>query len=112
MTYDTDLKGDVAVMHIRGEADQWELGPFRVRLQRSLASGHGRAVLDLSEFRLLTSSMISLLIAEHRRATAMGGGIVLAALRPVARRSIELLGVDRVLRTAPTVADGIGALSA
>ena len=110
MRCESKIEEDVAVLRLHGGADQWELAPFAARLECCLAAGHWRAVLDLSDVPWLTSSMISLLIAEQRLAAERGGGVVLAGLRPVARRSIDLLGVDRVLRSAPTVAEAIEAL--
>lgn len=40
----------------------------------------------------------------------MGGGIELAALRPLVRKTLDTLGADRILRSAPTVVAGAAAL--
>lgn len=111
MRCDSTMENRVAVLRLRGVADDWELPGFGTRLEMCLASAGGRAVLDVSEVPWLSSTMIGILITEQHHAAAMGGGIVLAGLRPAARKSLALLGVDRVLRSAPTVAEAVAALS-
>ena len=111
MRYECTIGKDLAILRLHEEADQWELAPFERQLEQCLAESGGRAVLDLSTVPWLTSSMISLLVAQQRHAAAMGGGIVLAAPKPLVRKSLAILGVDRILRHAPTVDEAIELLS-
>jgi anti-anti-sigma factor len=111
MRYDCTIGRDLAILRLHEEADQWELAPFERQLEQCLAASGGRAVLDLLSVPWLTSSMISLLITEHRHAAAMGGGIVLAGAKPLVLKSLDLLGVDRILRCAPTVEEAMELLT-
>jgi anti-anti-sigma factor len=111
MTLDLTCLDGVAVIRIGGEIDHWEVPAARDRLRDCLGLAGWRALVDLSAARWRSSMMIGLLLATHRRAAAAGGAVVFTGLAPTVRRILEMLGADRVLRSAPSVSEGVAALN-
>lgn len=110
MTWNASCLNNVAVLRLSGEIDHWEVPAIRTRLEESLRAAGWRALVDLSAVPWLSSMMIGLLIATHRLAAAAGGAVVFAGLAPTVRRSLAMLGADQILRSAPSVPEGIEAL--
>ncbi|MBV9379232.1 MAG: STAS domain-containing protein [Streptosporangiaceae bacterium] len=75
------------------------------RLVKVAVSSPGTRVVvaDLSATRFCDSAGVRYLLLAHQRAAASGVDIRLAALREPVLRVLELMGVDRLVRTYPTV---------
>lgn len=69
-------------------------------------AGIRRIVLDFSQVTYISSSILRVLVVAHRRASALGGEIVLENIPPPVMRILHLVGLDRILPIEPTSPSG------
>ncbi len=103
LTLSVSREGDWAVVQARGEIDLATVGAFRTALQDLMVEGAVQVAVDLSGVSFIDSSALGALVAAHRRARGLGGSLAIAGPQPPVARILELTGLDRVLRTHPTV---------
>ncbi|MBC9734740.1 STAS domain-containing protein [Nocardioides marmotae] len=96
-----------AVVVARGEVDLATVGGFRSVLNDLMVEGHVDVVVDLTDVPFVDSSALGALVAAHRRARGLGGGLSLAGIQPPVARILELTGLDRVLAAYPTADEAL-----
>lgn len=77
------------------EAINRELTPLIDRQARR------KIILDFSEVRFLSSSMIGVLINLHKKSLAIKGKIVICGLRDDLMKVFKMAGLDKMLTFAP-----------
>ena len=92
------MRGDDAVVTIRGELDLATRDAAEAVLLEAEESATRAVVLDLRGLRFLGSTGLSILVASAGRATLRGVGHEIVPSEGV-RRLLELTGVDRHLTT-------------
>jgi len=95
LTITEDCRGDVTVLTLAGEMllDDGELA-FRSRVNKLLAHGRTKVVVDLGRVTHIDSSGVGMLIAKLQRLRKFGGDLRLSHLTP---RYQRLLATMRVL---------------
>ena len=62
---------------------------------------HKKIVLDFAQVRFLSSTMIGVLIALHKKSQAIKGRVVLAGLRPELFKVFQIMKLEKTLHFAP-----------
>ncbi|MFC8230781.1 STAS domain-containing protein [Streptomyces sp. NPDC057287] len=95
--------GGCWVVRAQGDLDSDTIDPLFIALWQAVA-GHRAVVLDASAVTFADSSFLSLLIEVHRRTD-----LRLASPGTSLARLLRTAGVDRVLRSFPSLDAAIGA---
>ncbi|MEU0135585.1 STAS domain-containing protein [Streptomyces sp. NPDC006296] len=90
------------VVRAQGDLDCDSIDPLFIALWQAVA-GHEVVVLDASAVTFADSSFLSLLIDVHRRTE-----LRVAAPQAVVTRLLRTAGVDRVIRSYPTLDAALG----
>ncbi|MFC5746405.1 anti-sigma factor antagonist [Actinomadura rugatobispora] len=98
-----------AVVRLRGELDIANGDDLRDRLRAARRSYGDHLILDLTDLRFMDSHGLSIIIDCYKAVSASGGGLVLAAPRPIVRRTLEITGLHRRITVTPTVEEAIAA---
>ncbi len=112
MQYDLAIRNDppqdrIATIGLGGVVDAHTLDKFEAAL-RSAAEGDVRSVvLDCEELRYINSSGFGELIRYSDRLREKGGSLVLARVPPKVGIILEMLGLKRLIPTAPSLAEAI-----
>ncbi len=112
MQYDLAIRNDppkdgIATIGLGGVVDAHTLDKFEAAL-RDAAEGDVRSVvLDCEELRYINSSGFGELIRYSDRFREKGGSLVLARVPPKVGIILEMLGLKRLIPTAPSLAEAI-----
>jgi anti-anti-sigma factor len=85
------------VLPLRGELCIAELPEVRRQIDAALVDGARHLVLDLAEVELVTAAALRVFVATDRRLAALGGTFALRHPRPLARRVLEVTGLEHLL---------------
>ncbi|WP_176611307.1 anti-sigma factor antagonist [Actinomadura sp. WMMB 499] len=97
------------VVRLCGELDIATADALR-RALRDARRDHGDdLVLDLADLEFMDSGGLSIIVACFKSATAAGGGLALAAPRPLIRRTLEITGLHRRIPVHGSLRDALGA---
>jgi stage II sporulation protein AA (anti-sigma F factor antagonist) len=97
------LPGSGEVVRVNGELDLGNVSEFKEALTRS--SVVGMLVVDLSECSFLDSSAVRVLIEAAAKREGDGRGLVLVAPEGGVRRTLEIVGLDKMLPLHATLSD-------
>ncbi|WP_030897295.1 STAS domain-containing protein [Streptomyces sp. NRRL F-5126] len=89
-------EGRSEVVTAAGELDHHTAELLRVPLDEALEQGRSRLVIDCSQLEFCDSTGLNVLLGARLKADAVGGGVHLAAMRPVVARVFEITGADAV----------------
>lgn len=103
MSFTVEVLEGVSVVAAPPEIDITNSEGFRITLLAASASASGVLVVDLSGTDFCDSTGINVLVREHERTEAAGGALLLAAPRQAVQRIFAITGIDRLLRTAPSL---------
>lgn len=98
-------QGRSAVVSPAGELDHHTADLLREPLEKCVAEGTSRLVVDCSRLEFCDSTGLNVLLGARLKAEAAGGGVHLAAMLPVVARVFEITGADAVF----TVHDSLDA---
>lgn len=96
LTVDVRHHGVSAVVTPEGELDHHTADLLSEPLERSVADGYSRLVVDCSRLDFCDSTGLNVLLGARLKAEAAGGGVHLAGMRPVVSRVFEITGVGAV----------------
>jgi anti-sigma B factor antagonist len=84
-------------------------GAFRLAMLRLIRAGHHRLVVDLAEVELIDSAGLRTLVSSLRtlRMSERAGEIRLANVRPPVMTLLEIIRLDQVFATYPSVAEAV-----
>ncbi|MEU8797560.1 STAS domain-containing protein [Spirillospora sp. NPDC048819] len=99
--------GGRAVVRLRGELDIACSDDLRRQLNDARREHGEHLVLDLADLEFMDSGGLAVIVACYKAATAAGGGLVLAAPRPLIRRTLEITGLHRRIPVVPTLEDAL-----
>ncbi|MGH3240455.1 MAG: STAS domain-containing protein [Spirillospora sp.] len=95
--------GGRAVVRLRGELDIATADDLRRHLNEARREHGENVVLDLSGLEFMDSGGLSVIVACYKATSAAGGGLVLAAPRPIVRRALEITGLHRRIPVTDTL---------
>ena len=102
-------QGDYVVMSIHGEIDLYSVPRLQREFASVLASGaRVRLIVDLSGVDFCDSTGINVLLAAHRQVRDAGGGLQLAAPRPVVTKILQVTGLKNVFTVIDSVPQVVG----
>ncbi|MFE0688402.1 STAS domain-containing protein [Streptomyces sp. JH002] len=99
-----------AVVSPAGELDHHSAGMLRESLDDCVAGGCSRIVIDCSGLEFCDSTGLNVLLSTRVDAEAAGGGVHLAAMRPMVARVFEITGAGAVFSVHPSLDDALAAL--
>ena len=100
-----ETHGDLSVLRLNGELDLYNAGEIRDAVERLIADGAKRIVVDLSQVEFLDSTVLGVMI--EARAHLGRDGLLLAQPGAEVKRAIVVSGIDRHLRVHETVAEAL-----
>jgi anti-anti-sigma factor len=107
LTVDVRTEGRSEVVTAAGELDHHTADLLRVPLEEALERGRSRLVIDCSQLEFCDSTGLNVLLGARLKADAAGGGVHLAAMRPVVARVFEITGADAVFSVHTTLEDAL-----
>ncbi|MFC5722168.1 STAS domain-containing protein [Streptomyces gamaensis] len=96
LSVDVRPHGKSAVVTPAGELDHHTAELLRKPLDACVEEGRARLVVDCSQLEFCDSTGLNVLLGARLKAEAAGGGIHLAAMRPVVARVFEITGAEAV----------------
>src|SRR5262245_53778566 len=88
------------LLRLVGELDLASSGGFRERVETALAAGVRGVVLDMTDARLIDSSMLKELLRADKATQEAGGQLVLTQAQPAVERLLDLTRVREILAFA------------
>ncbi len=101
----------MAVVTIKGPVDSATLNDFKSALDPVFRKSNARVVLDCSDLTYINSRAIGMLTKYRRRVYAHGGRLALCGLDRKIVRTLDLLGLDKVLRRYDSREDAIAGMA-
>ncbi|MFG2005436.1 STAS domain-containing protein [Spirillospora sp. NPDC048911] len=83
----------LTVVRLRGELDIANADDLRRELHAARREHGDIMILDLEDLEFMDSHGLSVIISCYKVTTAAGGGVSLAAPRPIVRRTLEVTGL-------------------
>jgi anti-sigma B factor antagonist len=103
---------DGFVVSIRGEADMHRAPELERELLEVLERGGSSVVVDLAEVGFVDSTVLGLLLRYQPRFRTRGGDLVLVSDDRRILRTLEITGLDRILRIEDRLGDAVARLRA
>jgi anti-sigma B factor antagonist len=102
-------EGLMVVRPAGARLDLQAAGPFRLTLLRLIRDGHRRLVVDLADVEFIDSAGLGALISVLKtlKKSVGEGEIHLANVQPGVADLLEILRLDRVLPSFPSVAQAV-----
>ena len=100
--------GDIAVVALSGEVDLYTAPEFHETLLRGVADGARRIVVDLSAVTFLDSTALGVLVGGAQRLPDDGALLIVCGDDRL-RRTLEIVGLDRVFAVHPTLEEALAA---
>lgn len=91
----TDLRTDIAVLHLRGELDAETTAHLHAALASLLERPVPRIVVDLAGLRFCDSTGLSAFIVSNQITTDRGGWLSLACASPFLQQLMRTVGLTR-----------------
>lgn len=96
-----DLEGAVCIALI-GELDLASVSTLQAQFM-AVAQSEDHVIVDMSELRYIDSTGAKALLDAHRLLSRTRRRIVLAAVQPMARRIIDVMGLEKAIPIFPTI---------
>jgi anti-sigma B factor antagonist len=97
----------VVVIGLVGSLDAVTANEARMKMQRQIDEGALRIVLDLSRVDFMSSAGVRVLLEILKRIRQLDGDLRLAAAQSSVEKTLEILGLVRVLKIYPSVAEAV-----
>jgi anti-sigma B factor antagonist len=106
------LENDTFVVSVTGEADMGTASEIELELQQVLELGGRSVAIDLAEVSFIDSTALGLLLRFQPRFRARGGDLVIVSDDRRVLRTLEITGLDRILRIERRLGEAVGGLYA
>ncbi|GAA2416237.1 hypothetical protein GCM10010191_28300 [Actinomadura vinacea] len=97
------------VVRLCGELDIANGDDLRERLAAARRSYGDQLILDLADLRFMDSHGLSIIVDCYKEVSGNGGSLVLAAPRPMIRRTLEITGLHRRITVRPSLDEALAA---
>ena len=98
MEYNSSKTGQTVTLQISGELDALTVPDIRPELDRIVAEGGDRVVVDLTGLRLVDSSGVGAIVSLFKRVRAEGRQFEVAGIQGQPLQIFQVLRLDRVFR--------------
>jgi anti-sigma B factor antagonist len=105
--HERELDPATAVLGVVGELHLSTAAAFSEQLDRALAAGHTRIIMDLAAVSFIDSTGLSVLLTALRRVTRQRGRLILVCANPTVLRLFEITHLDSTFDIQPTLADAV-----
>jgi anti-sigma B factor antagonist len=105
----SDLRSDVAVLHLRGELDSDTASQLQDTLAYLLERPVPRIVVDVTDLKFCDSVGLSSFVTSKQVIDARGGWLSFAGANPFLIQLMETVGISRYFAIFPEVDDAIAA---
>ena len=92
----SEVRGNVFLVHLVGNLEISDSQTLEEMVRNAMTKGYRFFVLDFSEVVYLNSSGARVLLVIERELGRVGGRMILAALNDTVRRTLGIIGLDRV----------------
>lgn len=103
----TEQHDQTIVVTVAGSVDALTAGQVTSYLGAHVDSGQKQLVLDMSQVDFMSSAGLRTILDILRRARQPGGDFRLAAAQAGVRRTLEISGFTRILKTYATVDEAV-----
>ena len=103
----SDVEG-VTVLSLHGEVDYQSVTALTRFVPPADAAAGQRVVVDLSRVTFMDSSGVNALVATYQATQAARGWLRLVGVRGAVLRTVQLVGLDTLVASYPTVQDALG----
>ena len=93
-----EVSPDLAIIRAGSRLNMVSAPELRATVEKAVASGNNRVVVDLSGTEFMDSSGLGALIGALKIARAAGGDLRIAAAGEQVRMVLQLSNMDRILR--------------
>jgi anti-sigma B factor antagonist len=100
---DTQERGDVTVVSIKGEVDLYTAPTLKERIADLVARGKTNLAVDLAGVEFMDSTGLGVLIGGLKRCKEMDGSLSLVAPREPVVKVLSITGLDKVFSIHETV---------
>ncbi len=104
------MADDAFVVSVTGEADMATAPELERELQDILRRGGRSVAIDLVEVGFIDSTALGLLLRYQPRFRQRGGDLVLVSDDRRILRTLEITGLDRILRIESRLGEAVGGL--
>ena len=106
LTY-TGVKGNIALMRLKGFLDTTTSGEVTIQLRDILNNGIYRLVVDMSRVNYVSSAGWGVFVGEIRSIRENGGDLKIVQMTPDVYEVFEMLEFDRILDYYETIEESI-----
>ena len=107
LTTQIENREGVQVIHVSGPLDSMTHDQFKSQVDPLVSQPRVRIVLDCENLTYVNSRGLTLMAHYQRLAAANLSFFAVAALNNRVSKAIELLGMDKVVKLYPTVAEAL-----
>lgn len=104
-TMEVTTEAERAIVTVSGQIDAAVTEDLQVRLEEQLVTRPGTLVVDLTGVTFCSVTGLRVLLTVHNAAESAGIPCVLVAAQRALLRPVKMLGLDRVLRIRPSLAE-------
>ncbi len=101
--------GDVAVVRVHGEIDVYTAPVLREALDKHVAAGRTRFVVDLSDVSFMDSTALGVLVGRLKIVRTQEGSLRVVVVQERVRRVFAITGLDKVFPIHATVEEALTA---
>ncbi len=109
LTVSSTENGDVAVVSVHGEIDVYTAPMLREALDKHVAAGRVRFVVDLTDVSFMDSTALGVLVGRLKLIRAQSGSLRVVVSQERVRRVFAITGLDKVFALHATVDEALAA---
>lgn len=98
MKIEREIKGDLALLTLRGEFDSFVVSAFLEEIESLVVNGIRNVVLDMRGVKFIMSTAIGAIVKSRKRVKESGGDLVISQPSPFVKDVLESLGLTKVIR--------------
>ena len=98
---------DIAILKLVGEFDSFSLSTFSERVEKMMADGENRFILDVHLLKFINSSALGYLLRMGNQLKAKDGELVLVRPSKFMRKTLNTLGLGEAFPIYESAEDGI-----
>lgn len=101
MEITANLENGVSLVRLAGRFDAQTAATVDEGLQKAIADGGGKVLLDLTKVEYISSAGLRVLLSTAKRLTASSGKLVLCGLQPYVLEVFDVAGFTSIFNIQP-----------
>jgi anti-sigma B factor antagonist len=110
LRFTASRKGDVLVLGVSGEVGITTSAAFQQKLEKLLAAGEKKLILDLTKTSYIGSSGLGAISRAAKELREKGGELCLASVHYLSREVMKFFGLMPIVRICDTVEEAVKSL--